>query len=84
MFTIKLAPCHLRHLSPESVAFFIALVEAAMLAQSHQCAWCGRMCQDGQAYGQRLPLSAGWSHGICRECLRVQVAMLQQPAVAYR
>ncbi len=47
-----------------------------MLAQSHQCAWCGRMCQDGQAYGQPLPLSAGWSHGICLDCLRVQVAQV--------
>ncbi len=53
-----------------------------MLAQTHQCAWCGRMCQDGQAYGPSLPLTVGWSHGICRECLQVQVAMLQKKSAA--
>ncbi len=48
-----------------------------MPAQSHQCAWCGRFCQEGQAYGQPQSLSAGWSHGICLDCLRVQVVQMQ-------
>ncbi len=74
MFTIKLAPCRFRHISRRECGIFYCPLEAGMLAQTHQCAWCGRLCRDGQAYGQPLPLSAGWSHGICKECLRVQVA----------
>jgi len=36
-----------------------------------QCAWCLRLKgHDGRPYGPPMPRAAGWSHGICVDCLR--------------
>jgi hypothetical protein len=34
-----------------------------------QCAWCGRLLdKNGEVVGAPLPLQAGGTHGICRDC----------------